>query len=195
MSDGTKERKRERKAIPPRIERTSVGCLIAVAAYLAICLALYQATSWRGWIAFAVPGIVVAVFRVIATLRDVLVLIEARRTLQADGISCLVVYSDSPTWRARIQESWLPTLGRRAVTLNWSARATWPRSLEVRLFRRFIDARTNYNPAVLVFRGLHRPTVFRFYYAFQQAKHGRTQYLDALEAELFQELGVDTPRH
>jgi hypothetical protein len=194
MPDGTQERKRERKAIPSRVERTSVGCLIALAGYLAICVALYQTTAWRGWIVLAAPGIVVAVLRVIRELRDLLVLVEARRTLQARGISCLVVYSDSPTWHARIQEGWLPTLGCRAATLNWSARATWPRSLEVRLFRRFIDARTNYNPAVLVFRGLRRPTVFRFYYAFQQAKHGRTQYLDALEADLFRELGVDTPR-
>ena len=53
-----------------------------------------------------------------------------------------------------------------------------------------VRSRRNYNPAVLVFRGLRRPAVYRFYYAFQQAKHGRTQYLDALEAELFRELGV-----
>jgi hypothetical protein len=48
--------------------------------------------------------------------------------------------------------------------------------------------RVNFNPAVLVLRGRQRPHVFRFFYAFQQATHGRRQYLETLEAELFSEL-------
>ena len=47
----------------------------------------------------------------------------------------------------------------------------------------------NFNPAVLVLRGLKRPLVYRFYYAFQHAKHGRTDYLERLERDLFEHLG------
>jgi len=32
--------------------------------------------------------------------------------------------------------------------------------------------------------------VFRFYYAFQQAKHGHTQFLETLEAQMFSALDV-----
>ena len=85
----------------------------------------------------------------------------------------------------RIRDSWLPRFGQQAVLLNWSERAHWPRSLEVRLFKHFVAAQQNFNPAVLVLRGAERPLVFRFFYAFQQAKHGRPQYLAQLEAELF----------
>lgn len=127
---------------------------------------------------------------VINRLRSLSLLIEWRRVLAPRGVRCLVVYSESPTWQRHIEEVWLPRVGDQAVTLNWSARATWTHSLEVRVFKRFVDGRRNYNPAVLVFRGLRQPGVYRFYYAFQEAKHGRTEYTESLEAELFQELGV-----
>ena len=90
-----------------------------------------------------------------------------------------------------VRERWLSRLGARAVTLYWSDRSSWSESLEVRLFRRFVDPEeANFNPAVLVLRGLRRPRVYRFFYAFQQAKHGRGEYLEALEAELYRELGL-----
>jgi hypothetical protein len=69
--------------------------------------------------------------------------------------------------------------------LNWTERAHWRRSLEVRLFNHFIRSRQNFNPAVLVLRSFQRPLVFRFFYAFQQAKNGRPDYLTRLEEELF----------
>lgn len=109
------------------------------------------------------------------------------------GIRCLVIHSDSPTWQDHIRDTWMPRLGGRATSLNWSERNRWPNSLEVRLFRSFIEGRLNFNPAVLVFRGLRRPLVFRFYYAFQQAKYGRAQYLEALEAQVFQAVEREGP--
>jgi hypothetical protein len=60
----------------------------------------------------------------------------------------------------------------------------------VRLFREFCPGPRNFNPAVLVFRDLQPPLVFRFFYAFQEAKHGQSQYLEALEAQMFVALGV-----
>ena len=71
--------------------------------------------------------------------------------------------------------------------LNWTKRADWRNSLEVRLFIHFIRSRRNFNPAVLVLRGMKRPMVYRFYYAFRDAKNGRRDYLIELEQEMFQQ--------
>jgi len=187
---GTKERKRAIKAMPPRIELTSPGCAVAFLAYLATFLILYWKTGSPAWLALAAPGLLALVLAVVTQVRSVLLLAKSRRLLESRGIRCLVVYSESPNWEDHIRNTWLPRLGERAVTLNWSQRSTWPTSLEVRLFRQFIQSRYNFNPVVLVFRGIRRPHVFRFYYAFQQAQHGRRQYLQALETELFDELGL-----
>ena len=189
---GTKERKRALKARPPRIDAiASPGCVGVVIGYLALCLSLYWATQSTWWLALAAPALLLLVVSVTDKILGLIVLSESRRLLESRGIRCLVVYSESPMWGDYIRTAWLPRLGHRAVTLNWSERSSWPSSLEVRLFKRFIGSSwRNFNPAVLVLRGLQRPQVFRFYYAFQQAKHGRRQYLETLESGLFDELGV-----
>jgi hypothetical protein len=94
-------------------------------------------------------------------------------------------------WQDHIAREWLPRLDPVSVRLNWSERNQWPDTLEVRLFRRFCLAEHNFNPAVLVVRGLRAPLVFRFYYAFHEAKHGNPQYLKELETELFRVLGTE----
>ena len=69
-------------------------------------------------------------------------------------------------------------------SLNWSERARWKRSLAVSVFRHFVFQPFNFNPAVVVFRGFRSPLVYRFYYAFREASHGRHQYLEELEAAM-----------
>jgi hypothetical protein len=189
----TQERKRAAKAMPLPMEPASRGCALALVGYLAACLALYWLTDASLFRTLALPGFLVLGAGVIRECRGRLLLAEARRVLAPRGIRCLVIHSDSPTWQDHIRDTWLPRLGRRATTLNWSERDRWPNSLEVRLFRSFIEGRLNFNPAVLVFRGLRRPLVFRFYYAFQQAKYGRAQYLEALEAQVFQAVEREGP--
>jgi hypothetical protein len=102
------------------------------------------------------------------------------------GRSVLVVYSNSPHWQARFEEEVLPRLGRRAVVLNWSERARWGRApLLARAAFAFFGGRREFNPLVVVFR-LGRPArVFRFWRAYQAAKHGDPAPLEALEADLF----------
>jgi hypothetical protein len=58
------------------------------------------------------------------------------------------------------------------------------------VFKRFCGQRHNFNPSVVVFRGLRAPLVFRFFYAFREVKAGRDEYLRRLEADLFEELGI-----
>jgi len=177
--------------MPSRLDVSSPGCAGAFLGYSALCLCLYWATQSMWWLAFAAPALLALVVAVTNRVLGLILLAESRRVLESRGVRCLVIYSDSPTWEEYIRNKWLPRLGQRAVALNWSQRSTWPASLEVRLFKHFVgSSRHNFNPAVLVLRGPRRPHVFRFYYAFQQAKHGRRQYLETLEEELFSELGV-----
>jgi hypothetical protein len=190
----TRERKRAAKAMPPPVELASRGCALTLVGYLLACVALYWVTEASAFRTLALLGFVVLGVGVIRECRGRLLLAEARRVLQPRGIRCLLVHSDSPTWQDHIRDTWLPRLGERATSLNWSERDRWPKSLEVRLFNHFVGgSRLNFNPAVLVFRGLRRPLVFRFYYAFQQAKHGRPQYLEGLEAQVFQAVEREGP--
>jgi hypothetical protein len=191
---GTQERKRAAKAMPLREERQSLGCLVTSAVYVAICGFLVWLTAWPlVWLVFAVPGVIALTFGGATQLRGALLLRECRRALEPRGVRFLVVYSESPAWENRIRDSWLPRFGKQAVLLNWTERARWPRSLEVRLFKYFIASQQNFNPAVLVLRGTQRPLVYRFFYAFQQAKHGRLENLAQLEAELFAHVQSATP--
>jgi hypothetical protein len=65
--------------------------------------------------------------------------------------------------------------------------------LAVCVFRHFCGTHWNHNPAVVVFRGLKQPYVYRFYEAFAQVKAGRPQYLEGLEADMFEAMGLDRP--
>ena len=147
--------------------------------------------AWIGgwiWVLFAAPACVGLATVLWRATRGYLLLIEARRHLGSRGVRFIVVYSASPHWQRHVLDNWLPRFGARAVSINWSERARWRSTLEVRLFDHFVKAPLNFNPAVLVLRGLKRPLVYRFYYAFQHAKHGRTDYLERLERDLFEHL-------
>jgi hypothetical protein len=104
----------------------------------------------------------------------------------------VLVYSRSPVWESYVASEWLPRFGDVAALLNWSDRSSWGLSVEVSLFKRFCRPGVNFNPAVIVLRGLRRPLVFRFFYAFQEAKHGRREYLARLERQMFAALALDS---
>jgi hypothetical protein len=189
---GAQERKRTRRAVPPTIERAApVGCLIALGIYLGLCLALFALTGSFATMAFGLPAIVIAGSLVVRFMYGLGLLFAVRLRWSARGVRCLIVYSDSPAWEAHIRTTWLPRFGHLAVALNWSERASWRPTLAARLFRRFCGRKRNFNPAVVVFRGLRQPHVFRFFYAFQEVKAGRREYLHRLESELLKVLGVE----
>jgi hypothetical protein len=191
-STGTRERKRATKAMPPRLESQSPGCFVAMLVYLGVCSLLFWQTRWWLWIGLAGPAAIGVATLIARALRGRILLAECRRVFSPRGVRFLVVYSESPTWEAHIREAWLPRFGQTAVLLNWTERARWESSLEVRLFKHFIKSWRNFNPAVLVLRGHERPLVYRFFYAFQQARNGRAQYLSELEEELFKHMSDST---
>jgi|SRR5215469_5483575 len=94
------------------------------------------------------------------------------------GKDVLLVYSDSPIWQEYMTTQILPLVRNRAIVLNWSHRNEWSRwSFAVHVFHS-IGGRQNFNPIVALFRPFRRPTVFRFYSAFKDWKHGQTETVE-----------------
>ena len=140
--------------------------------------------------ALGIPALAIAVFMIWAWIDEVSILLEVRRQWAPRGVRALLVHSNSESWQDHIAERWIPRIGDHAAIFNWSERATDRGSLEARVFRRFCGETRNFNPAVVVFRGLKRPRVFRFYYAFLEVRAGRPQYLEEQERGMFEALGV-----
>jgi len=192
VSGGTQEAKRIRRAVPPALAKPlPVGCLISLVALVTLLAVLFALTKSIGGFVFGMGLALVPVAIVGGYLYGLLLLAIVQKRWAPRGVRCLLIYSDSPLWRDHIRAGWLPKLAGVAVTLNWSERASWPSDLGVRVFRWFCGQRSNFNPAVVVFRGLKRPYVFRFFYAFQETKAGRKHYLSMLESQMFEAIGVD----
>jgi hypothetical protein len=99
------------------------------------------------------------------------------------GRYALVVYSNSPIWKAYFEEHVLPAVGSRGVVLNWSERTRWSYSLAVTLFR-FFGGTRQFNPLAIVFRPFSWPRRFRFYGPFQAFKHGRPDTVEDMRRDL-----------
>ncbi len=189
---GTQEAKRRRKALPPPLtKRVPLGWLASLAVCLVAGSAIFARTMWGGAFLFAQLAALILAGIAAWYLYGLILLAIVWRRWGRRGVRCLVVYSDSTAWRDHIKTAWLPRIGDAALVLNWSERPSSRSDLAVRVFRRFCGARRNFNPAVVVFRGLRQPYVFRFFYAFQEVKANRGQYLQALEAQMFAALGLD----
>jgi hypothetical protein len=182
-----KEGKRAARAAPPplRANWTRAGCAAALLLFGSVCVALYLWRGWTVWLVVAIPAVALLIILLAVTTYEHILLVLAYLVLQRRGVRCVVIHSQSPIWKDRIQNEWLPRLGPRATTLDWSQRARWRRSIAVALFERFARVDRNFNPAVIVLRGLRQPYVFRFFRAFHEARHGRVSYLQRLEGDLF----------
>ena len=107
-----------------------------------------------------------------------------RRAYRSLGKDLLLVYSNSPHWQSYVESNWIPRWQSRAVILNWSERSTWDRNQpEVALFHALASER-EYNPLAIVVPTRGRAIVVRFWKAFRDHKHGKTQKLEKQEAEL-----------
>jgi len=176
--------------MPPPLYRFTVGCSVAILGYVGFSSALFLATRSVLFLVLALPGLIALGYRALRHIRARQLLAEVQRTCAPRGVRCLIIYSNSPVWEEHVKAHWFPRLGPMADTLNWSERAAWQESLAVRVFRKFCFQSRNFNPAIIVFRGLDDPLVFRFFYAFHEAKDGRSLYLSALEGQAFEALGV-----
>jgi hypothetical protein len=100
------------------------------------------------------------------------------------GKDTLFVYSDSPIWQEYMTQQVLPLVEDRAIVLNWSERSRWRKwRLTQQVFYSFGGYR-EFNPMIIMFRPLHRAKLFRFWSAFKDWKHGRTEPVEQLRNEL-----------
>ena len=101
------------------------------------------------------------------------------------GRDVLVVYSESPIWRDRIERELLPKLEGRAVVLNWSERRHWLERLRLSslVFRHFGGSR-EFNPLAVVFQPFRLARTFRFWRPYKDFKHGKAESVERMEQEL-----------
>jgi hypothetical protein len=93
----------------------------------------------------------------------------------------LFVYSDSPNWKDYVEANILPKLPENSVVLNWSHRESWNKfNVSVMLFQSFAGAQ-EFNPIGLVFERFTVVERYRFWQAFRNAKHGRSDALQVVE--------------
>jgi hypothetical protein len=189
--ESTQEAKRRRRALPnPDQPGIATGCLVSPWVLIVISALWYFGTRSLLAISMGVLGLVSGLLTLAAMIRERLLLARVKLEWGARGVRCLLVHSNSAAWHDHIAEHWIPRLGDRAVLFNWSERAARRGSLETSVFRHFCGERRNFNPAVVVFRGLGQPQVFRFYYAFLEVRAGRPRYLEEQERRMFEALGV-----
>ena len=138
---------------------------------------------------YALPAVPLPIY-LVYLLHGLLLLVAAWRCWHRTSIRGILILSDSPNWKSYIEEHWLPRLDGKVVILNWSERSKWESSLPVRIFRRFgmAGGHLNFNPSVILLRGLRYPLVYRYFYAFRDAKHGNMTALRHLEEHMFAEL-------
>jgi hypothetical protein len=100
------------------------------------------------------------------------------------GKDILLVYSESPIWKAYMVEKIMPLVQDRAEILNWSERKQWSRwSLAVRLFHSYSGSK-DFNPMVILFPPFGKARQFRFLQAFKESKHGDPSLLEGMCKDL-----------
>jgi hypothetical protein len=118
-------------------------------------------------------------------VRHASVVATARKYTLRRGALGVLVYSNSPNWKDYIEQTWLPATGDRLIVLNWSERQNWTADPAVTVFNA-LGGEEDFNPLAILFTR-KQPLVFRFYPAFQNAKHGNREGLEMLERAFLQE--------
>ncbi len=98
----------------------------------------------------------------------------------------LLVTSDSPKWKDRIGDLWVPRFGSEIKVLNWSQRHCWPKNVESQIFE-IATGPAEFCPVLIVFREHGLLEVFSFYRALKAANHGYPEALEKMEGLMFQE--------
>jgi len=110
-----------------------------------------------------------------------------KRVWGARGKVGVLVYSDSPNWKEYVESSLLPRIADRLVSVNWSSRSQWRgnRPVEVRVFEHWAGER-EFNPMAIIVPRKGKVRTVRFWQAFRDFKHGRTDELRKQEALLLE---------
>ncbi len=174
-----------KRRTPSPDPKSKVGCVIPVV--LVAAAGIIPIIVWhRYWTAiFVIPFVAF----LINYLFEKILLFIAQIDSQKTGKVAILVTSDSLHWRDYIEENWIPRLSNNVVVLNWSERINWPGTIYTKIFYKFVGTEENYCPSVVLLRGLKYPLIFRYYYAFRDARHGNDTARTSLEARMFKEFG------
>jgi hypothetical protein len=130
--------------------------------------------------------IVALPFLVLQYLWGIYLRVRFWRIARHEGKFVLLVYSDSPNWKSYVEQSILPRVQDHAIILNWSERARWDNgSWAVQAFQHW-GGHADFNPLGVVFCGIARVRVFRFYRAFLEHKRGNAVPLQQVENSFFE---------
>ena len=172
-----------KKPTPPP-ESRFIGFGAVVALLWAATFVLLSVGFGYWWLmVFALPSALYLIY----LLQALVLLVAAWWRWHGTSVRGILVLSDSPNWKPYIEEHWLPRLKAKNVVLNWSERSEWRSSLPVWIVRRFgtADDNFNFNPMLILFRGLRYPFVCRYCFAFSDARHGNMDALHRLEEHMF----------
>jgi hypothetical protein len=173
-----------KRPTPPPDPKARVGCAL-ILGVIAFAGAAFSVVNKRYWpLVFAVP-MGIFTYRYVS---EKLLLYIVAKSMKNDGFVGVLVTSDSPHWKQYIEEKWIPCAENAFNILNWSQHAQWGKTIYTRAFYRFCGTSENYCPSVILFRGIRYPLVFRFFYAFRDAKHGNEIALKTLEERMFKEI-------
>lgn len=159
-----------------------------------IALAVLVSPVLLATVIVALPAIAVVELRRAARRRAV------RRAFEEKwgrhGMRIVLAFSDDTRWRERIEQHWLPRIGRRTVILDWKARQSFlpGAPVEAQVFEHWAGPR-DFDPMAIVIPATGRVRTLRFRDAFVAHFAGREQPLAIEEARLFalvEALG-DTP--
>jgi len=132
----------------------------------------------------AVIYIVAFPFLLPEILKGISLRLKFHKVAVTQGKFIVFVYSNSPSWKAYIEENILPQIQDHAILLNWSERSQWDKTeWAVQAFHHW-GGPENFNPLAIVFCNLVNVRVIRFYSAFQDFKHGKVTALQKAEAHL-----------
>lgn len=175
---------------PPVVRDNSYGCGLIIIAIPCLLVPLALLPGFEFMFPIVIVTSIPAVALIMYWLYGRILLWMSLCTLARRGIRGIIVYSSSPNWQEYIESNWLAAFGDRMLVLNWSERHRWSKTLPVRVYRHFCGYGDNYCPAILLFRGLLHPYVYRFFFAFRDYKHGNPKALKELESHLLNQLDI-----
>ena len=124
-----------KKPTPPPDPRARLGCalILGVIAFAGVALAVIDKRYWP--LVFAIP-IGMFAYRYIS---EKLLLYLVAKSLKHDGFIGLLPTSDSPHWKAYIENKWIRSNENAFQILNWSQHAHWRKTIYTKAFYRFCD--------------------------------------------------------
>ena len=164
-----------------------LGCGGCIVAFVGLGMLLVATARTLGLFVFAILVVLVPAIALYVLSERRRAVASFRAAHRDSGKDVVIVYTDSPHWKAYIETRWLPRWGHRAIVLDRSR--PWRHDQpEARLWRA-IAGSAEHTPVVIVVPPHGKVQIVRFWLAFRDFKHGKDRKLRDAEARLGRILG------